>query len=107
MITSAVATTEPGQCPCGLTFEALDRHGDRALGPGMICLALGADGNPCNRRWADHPHEKSKHNYFPIAIFSFFSFSIFFIPIGLFPCYLHFPMILNCRCDCCGWCVGG
>lgn len=83
MFISAAATTECGQCPCGLTYEALDRHGDRALGKGMICWALGADGNPCNRRLADHPHE-GKHNYFPITIGAYrFSNWYFGYPITL------------------------
>lgn len=59
----STSTTEPTPCRCGLTYEALDnKHADRPLGPGMMCFATGADGNPCDRRWADHPQE-GKHNY--------------------------------------------
>lgn len=56
MSTSAAATSEPGPCPCRLTYEALDRR--NLLTPvTALCTAIGRDGNPCNRPWADHPRE--------------------------------------------------
>jgi hypothetical protein len=43
-------------CPCGLTREQLLAAPNQLLGLGMVCIALGSDGNPCERRLADHPH---------------------------------------------------
>jgi hypothetical protein len=42
------------QCPCGLTFEFLDKH--NLVGPGGVCTAFDAKNQPCGRRLVDHPH---------------------------------------------------
>ena len=75
MSTSAAATTEPGQCPCGLTREEVRNF----LAPvTALCTALGADGNPCNRRWADHPREGNE-NYCHITSHHITSFILLFL----------------------------
>jgi hypothetical protein len=43
-------------CPCGLTREQLLAAPNQLLGLGGRCTAEDADGNPCGRRLADHPH---------------------------------------------------
>jgi hypothetical protein len=42
-------------CPCGLTREQLALH-PNLVGSNGRCTAEDADGHPCGRRLADHPH---------------------------------------------------
>ena len=47
------------QCPCGLTFEFLDKH--NLVGPGGVCTAIDAHNQPCGRRLVDHPYAHGKN----------------------------------------------
>jgi hypothetical protein len=55
LISSAFCRIEKMACPCGLTQEKLLAAPNLSLGPGMVCIAFGPDGNPCGRRLVDHP----------------------------------------------------
>lgn len=54
MLTLTPSAPQSQPCPCGLTREEVKNF----LAPSTaLCTALGADGNPCNKRWSDHPRE--------------------------------------------------
>ncbi len=46
--------TPPTQCPCGLNRDEATKL---CINPQGICQALDVNGNPCNKRLADHPKE--------------------------------------------------
>ncbi len=48
--------TPPTQCPCGLSYEAVEKY-NKVNVDTLCCTALDVNGNPCNKRLADHPKE--------------------------------------------------
>jgi hypothetical protein len=80
------------QCPCGLTFEFLDKH--NLVGPGGVCTAYYADKSVnddgtrrvCGEDLLDHPYAPAGHSIHFIFLFLTYFFSEHFDISSLISC---------------------